>query len=170
MEKGVFTVKPGSGDIFTKEKFDDQQLHVEFRVPENIKGEGQDRGNSGVFLMENYEVQILDCYENKTYVNGQTAAIYKQSIPLVNACKKAGEWQTYDIMFSAPKFKTDGSLERPAFMTVIHNGILVQNHFELKGQTVYIGNPFYSAHGPAPLKLQDHGHGVSFRNIWVRRL
>ena len=170
VKEGAFTVKPGRGDIFTKEKFADQQLHLEFRIPADVKGEGQDRGNSGVFIMGMYEVQILDCYENKTYSNGQTASIYKQSIPLVNACKKAGEWQTYDIIFLAPKFKADGTLETPAFITVMHNGVLVQNHYELKGATMYIGAPAYTAHGAKPLSLQDHNHGVSYRNIWVRKL
>ncbi|HEX8547859.1 MAG TPA: DUF1080 domain-containing protein [Cytophagaceae bacterium] len=170
VKNGTFTVKQGSGDIETTEKFGDQQLHLEFNVPTNIKGEGQDRGNSGVFIMGEYEVQILDNYENKTYVNGQVGSVYKQSIPLVNACKKAGEWQTYDIIFRAPKFKADSSLESPAFITVLHNGVLIQNHYELKGKTVYIGQPYYTAHGDGPLKLQDHGHLVSFRNIWVRKL
>lgn len=166
----AFTVKPGTGDIMTKEKFGDQQLHIEFNIPTNVKGEGQDKGNSGVFIMGEYEVQILDNFENKTYVNGQAGSIYKQSIPLVNACKKAGEWQTYDIIFKAPRFKADSSLESPAIITVLHNGILIQNHFELKGKTVYAGQPYYTAHGNGPLVLQDHGHLVSFRNIWVRKL
>lgn len=167
---GAFTVKPGAGDISTKEKFGSQQLHLEFQIPVDVKGEGQDRGNSGVFIMEEYEVQILDCYSNKTYSNGQTAAIYKQSIPLVNACKKAGEWQVYDIVFEVPKFKTDGTLDTPAYITVLHNGVLVQNHYELKGKTMYIGAPLYTPHGVASLKLQDHNHKVSYRNIWVRKL
>lgn len=170
VKDGAFTVKPGSGDIATKEKFGSQQLHVEFRIPADVKGEGQDRGNSGVFIMEEYEVQILDCYSNKTYSNGQTASIYKQSIPLVNACKRAGEWQVYDIVFEAPKFKTDGTLETPAYITVLHNGVLVQNHYELKGKTMYIGAPVYTPHGEGSLKLQDHNHKVSYRNIWVRKL
>lgn len=168
--EGAFTVKPGTGDILTKEKFGSQQLHLEFRIPADVKGEGQDRGNSGIFLMEDYEVQILDCFENKTYNNGQTGAIYKQSIPLINACKKAGEWQVYDIIFEAPKFRPDSTLQSPAYITVIHNGVLVQNHYELKGKTMYIGAPVYTAHGIASLKLQDHNHKVSYRNIWVRKL
>lgn len=167
---GAFTVKPGTGDISTKEKFGSQQLHLEFRIPADVKGEGQDRGNSGVFIMEDYEVQILDCYENKTYNNGQTGAIYKQSIPLANACKKAGEWQVYDIIFEAPQFNSDSSLKSPAFITVIHNGVLVQNHYQLKGKTMFIGAPFYTMHGLASLKLQDHNHKVSYRNIWLRKL
>ena len=170
VKDGAFTVQPGTGDISTKEKFGSQQLHLEFMIPTDVKGEGQDRGNSGVFIMEDYEVQILDCHTNTTYSNGQTAAIYKQSIPLVNACKKAGEWQVYDIIFQAPQFKADGTLDIPAYITVLHNGVLVQNHYELKGKTMYIGAPEYTAHGIAPLKLQDHNHKVSYRNIWVRKL
>ncbi len=170
VKEGAFTVTPGTGDIFTKEKFSDQQLHLEFRIPADVKGEGQDRGNSGVFIMGEYEIQILDCYENKTYSNGQTAAVYKQSIPLANACKKSGEWQNYDIIFQAPKFKSDGTIDTPAFVTVLHNGILVQNHYEIKGKTMYIGAPIYTAHEAKPLSLQDHNHKVSFRNIWVRKL
>ncbi len=170
VKDGCFTVKPGSGDIFTKEKFSNQQLHLEFRIPNDVKGEGQDRGNSGVFIMGEYEIQILDCYENKTYSNGQTAAVYKQSIPLVNVCKKSGEWQSYDIIFEAPKFNADGTLGKPAFVTVLHNGVLVQNHYEIKGKTMYIGLPKYIAHDAKSLSLQDHNHKVSFRNIWVRKL
>jgi hypothetical protein len=175
----VLTVKKSAGNIQTKRKFTDYQLHLEWRIPKNITGSDQARGNSGVFLASTgpgdagYEIQVLDCYNNKTYVNGQTAAIYKQSIPLANACKKPGEWQTYDIIWTAPRFNDDGSLKSPARVTAFHNGVLVQNNFELKGQTLYIGQPFYKKHGPEPIKLQAHGDPsapISFRNIWVRDL
>lgn len=176
---GVVTVKKGTGNIQTKRSFIDYQLHVEWRIPENITGSGQARGNSGVFLAstgpgdDGYEIQVLDCYNNTTYVNGQTASIYKQSIPLVNACKKPGEWQSYDIIWSAPRFNDDGSLKSPARVTALQNGVLVQNNFELKGGTTYIGTPSYKKHGPASIKLQAHGdpsEPISYRNIWVREL
>ena len=178
---GIMTVKKGSGggNIETKHTFKDYQLHVEFRIPENITGSGQARGNSGVFLAstgpgdDGYELQVLDNYNNKTYVNGQAGAIYKQSPPLVNANRKPGEWQTYDIVWTAPRFNTDGSLKTPAYVTVFFNGILVQNHFELKGQTLYIGKPFYKAYDRAPIKLQAHGdksEPISYRNIWAREI
>lgn len=164
------TVIKGKGDIKTKREFGDIQLHLEWRTPTVIEGEGQGRGNSGVFFQERYEVQVLDNYKNKTYSNGQAGSIYKQHIPLVNACKKPGEWQTYDIIFTAPKFNKDGIKVSPAFLTVIHNGILVQNHVEVKGTTEYIGQPKNVAHGKAPIMLQDHSNPVSYRNIWVREL
>jgi hypothetical protein len=176
---GIFTVKKGTGSIQTKRTFTDFQIHLEWRIPEVISGSGQARGNSGLFLASTgpgdngYEIQILDCYNNKTYVNGQTGSIYKQSIPLANACKKPGEWQTYDIIWTAPRFNEDGSLKSAARITALHNGVLVQNNFELKGTTVYIGQPTYKKHGPSPIKLQDHGdpsEPISFRNIWVREL
>jgi hypothetical protein len=178
---GIFTVKkaPGVGNIETKRKFKDYQLHVEWRIPENITGSGQARGNSGVFLAstgpgdDGYELQVLDSYNNTTYVNGQAASIYKQSPPLVNPNRKPGEWQTYDIVWTAPTFNTDGSLKTPAYVTVFFNGVLVQNHFELKGQTFYIGKPSYKPYESAPIKLQAHGdksEPISFRNIWVREL
>lgn len=177
---GILTVnKNGSGNIETKQRFMDYQLHLEWREPENISGSGQARGNSGVFLAstgpgdDGYEVQVLDCYNNKTYVNGQTGAVYKQSIPLANACKKPGEWQTYDIIWTAPRFNNNGTLASAARVTVLHNGVLLQNNFELKGQTRYIGFPYYIAHGASPIKLQAHGdksEPISFRNIWVRAL
>jgi 3-keto-disaccharide hydrolase len=175
----IITVKKSAGNIQTKRKFTDYQLHIEWRIPENITGKDQARGNSGVFLAstgpgdDGYEIQVLDCYNNKTYVNGQTASIYKQSIPLANACKKPGEWQTYDIIWTAPQFNADGSLKSPAHVTAFHNGVLVQNNFELKGDTRYIGKPVYKIHGPAPIKLQAHGdpsEPISYRNIWVREL
>jgi hypothetical protein len=176
---GVMTVKKGTGNIQTKRTFTDYQLHLEWKIPQNITGEGQARGNSGLFLAgigpgdEGYEIQILDAYNNKTYSNGQTGAIYKQSIPLANACKKPGEWQTYDIVWTAPRFNDDGSVKTPARVTAIHNGVLIQNNVEIKGVTVYIGKPYYKKHGPAPIKLQDHGdpsEPISFRNIWLREL
>lgn len=164
------TVKPQAGDIMTKRVFGDCQLHIEFRTPPVVKGEGQGRGNSGIFLQNRYEVQVLDCYQNRTYSNGQTASIYKQTIPLVNACRKPGEWQAYDILYTAPRFNADGILIAPGRVTVLHNGIVVQLNTEIKGTTEYIGLPKYQAHGKAPIKLQDHGDLVSYRNIWVREL
>ncbi len=177
--KKILTVKKGMGNIQTKKSFTDYQLHIEWRIPANITGEGQGRGNSGVFLASTgrgdagYEMQILDCYNNSTYVNGQTASIYKQSIPLVNACKKPGEWQVYDIVWTAPRFNEDGTIKTPAHVTAFHNGVLVQNNYELKGETAYIGAPFYKKHGASPIKLQAHGdksEPLSFRNIWIRDL
>jgi hypothetical protein len=176
---GVITVKKGTGNIQTKRRFTDYQLHLEWRIPTVIHGEGQARGNSGLFLAgvgpgdEGYEIQILDAYNNKTYSNGQTGAIYKQHIPLANACKKPGEWQTYDIIWTAPRFNDDGSVKTPARVTAIHNGVLIQNNVEIKGITMYIGKPYYKKHGPAPIKLQDHGdpsEPISFKNIWIREL
>ena len=165
------TIVPDTGGIKTKQGFGDVQLHVEWRVPADVEGTGQDRGNSGIYLMGLYEVQVLDSYENETYYNGMAGSIYKQYIPLVNASRPPGNWQTYDIIFQAPRFTTEGSLESPAFVTVIHNGVLVQNHVELKGPTLFIGKPSYKAH-PAklPLHIQDHSHRDSFRNIWIREL
>ncbi len=166
----AMTVKGGTGAIKTKQEFGSCQLHIEWRSPAEVKGNGQGRGNSGVFLMGTYEVQVLDNYNNPTYSNGQAASLYKQSIPMVNACRPPGEWQSYDIIFTAPRFNDDGSLANPAYVTVIHNGVLVQNHVQLKGPTVYIGLPEYKAHGKMPLMLQDHGNPVSFRNVWIREL
>lgn len=164
------TVVKGKGNIKTKRKFGDIQLHIEWRTPEQIEGEGQGRGNSGVFFQERYEVQVLDNYNNRTYSNGQAGSVYKQHIPLVNACKKPGEWQTYDIIFTAPKFNKDGIKIKSAYLTVFHNGILIQNHVEVKGTTEYIGQPKNVAHGNASIMLQDHSNPVSYRNIWVREL
>ena len=171
MVDGVATVKPGTGDIVTKKKFGSVQLHIEWRSPELIpEKKGQGRGNSGVFLQSMYEVQVLDSYENRTYSNGQAGSIYKQYIPLVNANRGPMEWQTYDIIFEAPVFE-DGEVVKPAYITVIHNGILIQNHVEIKGETVYIGPPSYKPHdAKMPIKLQDHSNLVSYRNIWVREL
>jgi len=166
----VFTVKSGTGDIKTKQEFCDVQLHLEWKVPhpeENMQG--QQRNNSGVFLQQRYEVQILDSYQNKTYANGQAASIYKQSIPLVNAMLPPNEWQTYDIIYTAPTFEGE-QLTNSAYVTVLHNGVLVQNHTQIQGKTEWIGAPSYQPHGCAPIQLQDHGNQVAFRNIWVRRL
>jgi hypothetical protein len=176
---GVLTVSKTEGNIETKRAFKNYQLHIEWRIPENITGTGQARGNSGVFLASTgpgdagYELQVLDSYNNKTYVNGQAGSIYKQAIPLVNANRKPGEWQSYDIVWTAPTFNADGSLKTAAHVTVFFNGVLVENHFELKGETLYIGKPFYKAYTTAPIKLQAHGdksEPISFRNIWVREL
>lgn len=166
----AMTMVKGAGGIRSKVVYGDCQLHIEWRTPAEVKGKGQGRGNSGVFLQGIYEVQVLDSYENRTYSNGQAASIYKQSVPLVNACKPPGEWQTYDIIFKAPIFDEDDKLATPAYITVIHNGILVQNHYQIKGDTPNIGLPKYEAHGEGPLMLQDHGNPVSFRNIWLRKL
>ena len=175
----ILTVNKTSGDIQTRKKFTDYQLHLEWRIPTNIAGTSQARGNSGVFLAatgngeQGYEIQILDCYNNKTYVNGQTGSIYKQTIPLANACRKPGEWQTYDIVWAAPRFNDDGSVKSPGRVTVIHNGVLLQNNAEVKGGTTWIGPPVYHKHGAAPIMLQAHGdksEPISYRNIWVRVL
>jgi len=181
VKDGVMTVSktPGSGNIETKRRFHDYQLHIEWKIPENVTGTDQARGNSGVFLASTgggdagYELQILDSYNNKTYVNGQAGSIYKQGIPLVNPARKPGDWQTYNVIWMAPVFNADGSLQTPAYATVFFNGVLVQNHFELKGETLYIGKPFYKKFDSAPIKLQAHpdpSEPVSFRNIWVREL
>ncbi|MDR1525974.1 MAG: DUF1080 domain-containing protein [Tannerella sp.] len=166
----IVSVKPGTGNILTKEHFGDCQLHIEFRSPAPEKHDGQNRGNSGIFLMSRYEVQVLDGDNNPTYVNGMVGSIYKQVAPLVNAYTKNGEWQAYDIYWKAPKFGTGGELESPAVITVILNGMVVQNNYTLKGNTPYIGLPEYNAHGRLPIMLQDHGTTVSFRNIWIRNL
>ncbi len=167
---GVMTVVPGSGDILTRQAFGSVQLHLEWRAPREIEGEGQGRGNSGIFFMDRYEVQVLDSYDNPTYPNGQAASIYKQHIPLVNASRAPGEWQSYDIIFTAPEFGASGRPVRPAHVTVLHNGVLVQHHVPLHGPTLFIGKPQYEPHGKAPIRLQDHSNPVSFRNVWVREL
>ncbi len=168
---GVVTVAKGSKDIRTRRTFGDCQLHLEWRTPTSIRGEGQDRGNSGVFFQGRYEVQVLDSYKNATYSNGQAASIYKQHIPLVNASRKPGEWQTYDIFFRAPRFAEDGTVLVPGFITVLHNGVLVQDHVEIKGNTVYRGPSAYAKHNEKePLVLQNHDAPVSYRNIWIREL
>lgn len=176
---GVLTVVKSAGNIETKRSFKNYQLHIEWRIPTEITGTDQARGNSGLFLASTgagdsgYELQILDSYENKTYVNGQAGSIYKQGIPLANAMRKPGEWQVYDVVWTAPTFNADGSVKTPAYVTAFHNGVLVQNHFELKGETLYIGKPEYKKYDTAPIKLQAHGDPsppISFRNIWVREL
>ena len=168
---GVLTVKAKTGLISSKQKFGDIQLHLEWRSPAKIEGKtGQQVGNSGVFLQRHYEVQVLDSHENRTYSNGQATSIYKQHAPLVNATKPSQTWQTYDIIYKAPKFNDDDSLKSPAFVTVMHNGVLVQNHTEIQGATTFRGQASYKAHGRLPLELQDHGNPVSFRNIWVREI
>lgn len=169
--EGRMTVEKGTGIITTKAAFGDCQLHIEWRSPEVVKGNGQGRGNSGIFLMGRYELQVLDSYNNVTYSNGQAGSIYKQLIPLANASRKPGEWQTYDVVFMAPRFNEDGSVKIPANITVIHNGVLVQNHATIAGATQYIGAPAYEKHADKePLSLQDHGDAVSYRNIWIRNL
>jgi len=171
VQDGVMTVVPGTGSIRTRQGFGDVQLHIEWRTPAEIVGDGQGRGNSGVFLMERYELQVLDSYENRTYSNGQAGSIYKQHIPLVNASRAPGVWQSYDVVFTAPRFAPEGTLVSPAYMTVFHNGVLIQNHVELQGSMAYIGPPGYEAHADRePLLLQDHSNRVSFRNIWVREI
>lgn len=157
--------------IATKQGFGDCQLHLEFATPEVIEGTGQGRGNSGVFLQERYEVQVLDSYGNDTYYDGQCGAIYKQQPPLVNASRGPGEWQTYDIIFTAPRFNEDGSLQSRGTLTVLHNGVLVQDHWEIQGETLYTEPPVYYTHGlREPISIQYHGNPVKFRNIWIRDL
>lgn len=165
---GVVTAGPGG--VVTKDVFGDCQLHVEWKADEQAKGSGQGRSNSGVFLMGKYEVQVLDSYNNETYYDGQCGAIYKQHPPLVNACRKPGEWQTYDIIWKGPRFE-DGKLVSPAYITVLQNGVVIQNHFELEGDTPYNRPPAYTPHPPkGPISLQYHGNPVQFRNIWIREL
>jgi hypothetical protein len=175
----AMTVNKSTGDIQTKKTFTDYQLHIEYRIPANITGSGQARGNSGIFLAAlpwgagGYELQVLDNYKNPTYVNGQAGSIYKQSVPLANACRQPGEWQTYDVIWTPPQFNNHGVLKSLARVTVFHNGILVQNNTTVLGDTPYIGQPSYRKHGPAPIKLQAHGDPsapISYRNIWVRIL
>lgn len=170
IEDGTVTVKPGTGDIQTKQKFGSVQLYVEWKSPMNMEHKGQDRGNSGIFLQNRYEVQVLDAWNNPTYVNGMAGSIYKQYAPLINPAKKPGEWESYHIAYLAPEFNKDGSLKSPARVTVIWNGVVVQNNVEIKGNTEYIGLPEYETHGNAPIRLQDHNSKVSYRNIWVREL
>ena len=178
---GIITVNKPSGNIETKKTFRNFQLHIEWRIPANITGTNQARGNSGVFLASTgggdrgYEIQILDGYnnENKTYVNGMVGSVYKQYIPLSNPAKKPGEWTVYDIAWTAPVFNDDGTLKSPAKVTVFLNGVLIQNNVELLGETTYIGKPVYKKYDRAPIKLQSHGdpsEPISFRNIWVREL
>ena len=173
VKDGVMTVKKGTGDIETTDNFEDYQLHIEWRVPKNITGSNQSRGNSGIFMQGVYELQILDSYNNSTYVNGQSGSIYKQSAPLVNAMRPPGEWNVYDVIYTAPRFKENGNLLYPARITVLHNGVLIQNNFEIRGHTPWVGLPEYKQHGKGPIKLQDHGdpsEAISFQNIWIRPL
>ncbi|MBU2950802.1 DUF1080 domain-containing protein [Tamlana agarivorans] len=159
-----------NSSIQTKQKFGSVQLHLEWKSPEKIEGKGQGRGNSGVFLQGRYEVQILDNIDNKTYSNGQVASVYKQSAPLAMASVPVGQWNSYDIIYHAPVFNAEGEKTKSASITVLHNSVLVQDHFIIKGTTEYIGWPKNKSHGKAPIKLQDHGNPISFRNIWVRNL
>lgn len=177
--RGLFTVAKGTGNIETRRRFGNYQLHLEWRIPSGIAGDGQARGNSGLFLASTggddagYELQILDSHANKTYANGQAGSVYKQYAPLANAMRPPGEWQSYDVAWTAPVFAADGSLRTPAYLTAWHNGVLIQNNVPVRGETAYIGPPAYKAHGASPIKLQDHGDPsppISFRNIWVREL
>ncbi len=170
---GCVTVKKGAGIIKTKRVFEDFQLHIEWRTPAEVKGESQGRGNSGIFLQGRYELQVLDNFDNRTYRNGQAGSIYKQHAPLVNACKGPGEWQVYDIIYTAPRFNKDGiTYFTPPTVTVLHNGVLVQNNSKMRGPTEFVGIPEYSIekHGADCIQLQDHGNPVSYRNIWIREL
>jgi len=167
VEAGVMVA--GRGDVVSKEEFGDCQLHIEWSAPAEVQGSGQGRGNSGIFLMNTYEIQILDSYENETYADGQAGGIYKQTPPMVNVMRPPGEWNAYDIFWTAPRFHEDGTLQSPAYITAVHNGVLILNHFELLGDTPYHRPPEYKAHASqGPIRLQDHGNPVRFRNIWVR--
>ena len=171
VENGYVEVVPKSGGIETAASFGDCQLHIEWAAPSPPVGSGQDRGNSGVFLMGQYEVQVLDSYQSQTYPDGQASALYGQYPPLVNATRPPGQWQTYDIVFRAPRFSADGALVRPARLTVIHNGVLTQDARELTGPTAHKARPAYKMHAAKlPLGLQDHDHSVRYRNIWIREL
>lgn len=164
-------VVPGSGYIQTKMKFGDCQLHIEFSAPDEVQSVGQGRGNSGVFFQDRYELQILDSYNSRTYRNGQAGSVYKDHAPLVNAMRGPLAWNTYDVVYTAPRFKADGRLDSPGRITVLHNGVLVQNNSTIHGQTYYIGLHNYpEAHGDDVISLQDHGNKTQFRNIWVRKL
>ena len=157
------------GGVTSKQAFGDVQMHVEFASPDEVKGDGQGRGNSGIYLMGRYELQVLDSYENKTYFDGQCGSIYKQQPPTVNVCKKPGEWQSYDIIFTAPKFDDEGKVKQPAYITVLHNGVLIHNHYALEGSTSYTEPASYGKHpDKLPIHIQDHGNPVKYRNIWVR--
>lgn len=173
VEDGCVTVAKGAGIIKTKRVFEDYQLHIEWRAPSEVIGESQGRGNSGIFMQGIYELQVLDNFNNRTYRNGQAGSIYKQHPPLVNACKGPGIWQTYDIIYTAPRFNADGiTYFTPPAITVLQNGVLVQNNSKMRGPTPYIGIPEYSIkkHGPGSIVLQDHGNPVSYKNIWIREL
>lgn len=170
IENGILQVNPGTGNIRTKENFEDFQLYIEWKSPEVIKGEGQGRGNSGIFLQGHYEIQILDNYNNPTYVNGQAGSLYKQQPPLVTAVKKPGEWHSYNILYTAPRYNSDGIRIRKGSVTVIHNDVVVHYNTEIAGTTEYIGMPRVVVHGAGPIVLQDHGDLIQFRNIWLRKL
>ena len=171
VKDGAFEVVRGTGDIETKEAFGDVQLHVEWATPAEVKGEGQGRGNSGIFLQGQYEVQVLDSFNNKTYFHGQASSIYKQHVPLVNASRGPGQWQAYDIIYHAPQFDESGKVLKKARFTVLHNGVLVQDNVEAIGSTTHEPvQPVYTKHGKASIRLQDHGNPVRFRNIWIRPL
>jgi hypothetical protein len=164
---GVATARKNG--ISTKQSFGDCQLHVEFATPSEVKGSGQGRGNSGIYMMGRYEVQILDSFENKTYFDGQCGALYKQQPPTVNASRRPGEWQSFDIIFEAPHFDDTGHVTKPAIVTVLHNGVLIQNHVALQGTTSYFKAPEYEPHpSKQPIQIQFHGNPVRFRNIWLR--
>ena len=170
VKNGYMEVVKETGDIQSKQGFGDCQLHVEWAVPADGKHEGQDMGNSGVYLMSKYEVQVLNSYENRTYADGMAGAMYGQNPPLVNVCRGPGEWQSYDIIFHRPVFML-GLAVKPARITVLHNGVLVQDNFEIEGATVWRKRAKYKAHADKlPLQLQDHGHPVRYRNIWIREL
>ena len=159
----------GKGAMTSQEKFGDCQLHIEWSTPTEIVGSGQGRGNSGVFMMGTYEIQVLDSYDNETYYDGQAGAVYKQTPPMVNVTRPPGEWNVYDIFWTVPKFKEDGSLESPAYVTLVHNGALLLNHFALLGDTPFNRPPQYTKHpAQGPITLQDHGNPLRFRNIWAR--
>lgn len=172
LKNGVMTAKLGTGDIQSKQKFGNFQLHIEFKIPEDAprSGDRNNSGNSGVFLQERYELQIFDSYQNETplYANGQIGSIYKQVIPMANASSKPGEWNVFDVYYTQPQFRSNGSVETPAYVTLVHNGVLTLNHFEIQGSSKYIGIPYYEPHGKGAIRLQEHGSEVSFRNIWVR--
>ncbi len=170
IEDNAMIVQKGKGNIRTKSKFGSVQLHIEWRTPSQIEGEGQGRGNSGIFFQEKYELQVLDSYNNRTYSNGQAASIYKQSIPLVNASRSPGSWQSYDVIFHAPTFESGNRYKTKPTITVLHNGVLVQDHTTIQGTTEYIGAPKVIRHGDGHLMLQDHSNPTAFRNIWLRRL
>ena len=172
IKDGAMESVQGSGSISTKRDFEDFQLHIEWKTPSVVTGEGQDRGNSGVIIQGIYEIQVLDSYNNRTYRNGQAGAVYMQYAPLVNVSRKPGEWQTFDIFYTAPRFKDSTTYFTPPRVTVIHNGVLIQNNVSIQGPTVSPGIPQYSIreHGPGPIQLQQHGNPVAFRNIWIREL
>jgi hypothetical protein len=169
VKDGVATVN-GSGDIVTKQPFGDCQLHIEWATPVEVTGEGQGRGNSGVIIQGRYELQVLDSYQNKTYFNGQAGAVYSQYAPLVNVSRKPGEWQSYDVIFHAPRFDENGKLSKPATITVLQNGVLVQDNVEIKGPTANQPTKYEAHPLKQPLVLQDHGNPVRYRNIWIREL